>query len=72
MKQEKKYLNSQAEELIAEYIHSERDRAILRRRLIDGIGFEKLGEEFGLTDRRIKTIVYRCEKELFENIEPLQ
>ena len=29
------YKNSQVRELIAEYIHSERDRKILERRLID-------------------------------------
>ena len=31
------YSNSQIREIIGEYIHSERDRAILSRRLIDGI-----------------------------------
>ena len=33
------YTNSQIRALIDEYIHSERDRAILKRRFIDGICF---------------------------------
>ena len=36
------YLNSKLRELIEEYVHSERDRAILKRRLIDGV---KIGLE---------------------------
>ena len=47
------YTNSQIRELIAEYIHSERDRCILRRRLIDGMTFEKLAEEFEMSPRQI-------------------
>ncbi len=58
------YTNSQIRALIVEHIHSERDRAILERRLIDGICFEPLAEEFGLSVRHIKTIVYRCTDKL--------
>ena len=35
------------EGLIDAYIFNERDRALLKRRLLDGIVYEKLGEEFG-------------------------
>ena len=51
------YTNSQIRELIAEHIHDERNRAILCRRLIDGIHFEKLAEEFDLSVRQTKNIV---------------
>ena len=60
------YTNSQAREAIAEKIHSQRDREILERRLIDGITFEKLGEEFGMSSRQIQTIVRRAERILFK------
>lgn len=50
--------NSKIEELINEYIHSERDRQILRRRFIDGITFERIAEEFDLSARYVKKIVY--------------
>lgn len=63
------YTNSQAREAIAEFIHSERDRRILERRLIDGIVFEKLAEEFSMSPRQIRNIVYKNEKILFSHIE---
>ena len=53
------YTNSQIAALIDEHIHSERDRALLKRRLIDGICFEPLAEEFGISTRHCKTLVYR-------------
>lgn len=55
----REYTNSQMTVLIDEHIHSERDRKILKRRLIDGICYEPLADEFGLTDRQIKSIVYK-------------
>ena len=61
------YSNSQAREAIAEYIHSERDREILSRRLIDGITFERIAEEFQMSARQIKTIVYKNESVLFRH-----
>lgn len=59
------YTNSQIRALIDEYIHSERDREILKRRLCDGIRFEALAEEFNLSTQRVKTIVYRAQDRLF-------
>lgn len=55
----KDYANSHIERLIDEFVHSERDRKILKRRLIDGIGFERLAEEFDLSVRQTKNIVYK-------------
>lgn len=62
------YSNSQIREIIAEFIHSERDRKIMERRLIDGITFEKIAEEFDLSVRRTKTIVYTCQVDIFRHI----
>ncbi len=53
-------------EVIAEYVHSQRDRDLLLRRYIDGVTFEKLAEEFGLSDRQVKNIVYKYEVILFK------
>ena len=55
--------------LIDEWIHSERDRSILKRRLIDGICYEPLAEEFGLSVRQVKNIVYRSQNKLFSHIK---
>lgn len=62
------YTNSQIKALIDDWVHSERDRAILYRRLVDGIPFEPLAEEFGLSVRHVKTIVYKNEQILFSHL----
>ena len=59
---------SQISHLIDEWIFSERDRAILKRRLLDGITFDRLAEEFELSPRHVKTIVYKAQSELFAHI----
>jgi len=64
----KDYTNSQICALIDEHIHSERDRQILKRRLIDGCCFEPLSEEFGMSDRHIKRIVYKLQERLFKHL----
>jgi DNA-directed RNA polymerase specialized sigma24 family protein len=61
------YSNSQIEHMINEWIHSERDRAILKRRLIDGITYERLAEEFDISVRHIKRIIYKSEELLFKH-----
>ena len=60
------YSNYRVAEIIDEYIHSERDRKILKRRLIDGIFFEPLAEEFNMSVRQTKNIVYKGEKIIFK------
>ena len=62
------YSNSQIRKIIEEYIHSQRDRKILIRRLIDGVTFERLAEEFELSVRATKAIVYRCQVEVFRHV----
>lgn len=57
---------TEIEWLINEYIHNERDRGILRRRLLDGIRFEPLAEEFDMSVRQTKNIVYRGEEKIFK------
>lgn len=61
------YSNTQMQRLILEYIHNERDRHILKRRKIDGLTFEALSEEFSLSVRQVKNIVYKNEKILFKH-----
>lgn len=50
---------SEIEYLIDQWIFNERDRAVLKRRLLDRVLFEDLGEEFTLSTQQIKNIVYR-------------
>ena len=63
--------NSEIDALINDWIHSERDRQILHRRLVDGICFEPLAEEFGLSERQIKNIVYKGTTKIFSKAKNL-
>ena len=60
---------SEWENLIDEWVFSERDRALLKRRLLDGICFEPLSEEFDLSVQQTKTIVYRLQNRLFRKLK---
>lgn len=60
--------NSQIAAAIDEWVHSERDRKILKRRLIDGICYEPLADEFNISVRQMKRIVSRAEDQLFRHI----
>ena len=61
--------NSDISNMIDEWIKSERDRKILKRRLIDGVCFEPLTDEFQMSVRQIKNIVYKSEKILFSHLK---
>ena len=50
---------SELNNLIDEWIFSERDRKILKRRLIDGLTYERIAEEFDLSPRYVSTIIYK-------------
>ena len=44
--------------------NAERNRAIMKRRLLDGICFEPLAEEFQMSVRGIKKVVYKCHEQI--------
>ena len=58
----------QLEALIDSWIKSERNRRLVKRRLLDGIRFEPLSEEFELSVRQVKNIVYKSEEILFRHL----
>ena len=60
---------SEWEHLIDEWIFNERDRAILKRRLLDGICYEPLAEEFNLSVQQTKHIVYQLQNRLFKKLK---
>jgi len=63
------YSNSDISRIIDEYIHNERDRKILKRRYCDGVCYEPLAEEFDLSVRQIKNIIYKEESKIFKHIK---
>jgi len=62
------YSNTDIQIAINEWIRNERNRRILKRRLVDGICYEPLAEEFDLSVRQVKTIVYRETERLLKHI----
>ena len=62
------YSRSELEAAIDEWILNEKHRAILKRRLIDGICFEPLAEEFDMSVRQIQNIVYKSQEKLFKHL----
>jgi len=59
---------TQIDFLINEWIHDQRDRQLVSRRLLDGIIYEKLAEEFDLSVTQVKTICYKSQRKLKEHI----
>ncbi len=57
------------EALIDRWIFNERDRAILKRRLLDGVCFEPLSEEFDLSVRQVQKIVRKSQEKLAKHID---
>ena len=63
------YSNSEIAKIISEYIHNERNRALLKRRYIDGITLEALAEEFNLSVTQVKNIIYGNEDVIFKHLQ---
>lgn len=66
--------NDQLSEAIEKWIHSKRDRLILKLRLIDGLTYIKISdslyeqEKITLSERQIKNIVSKAEAKLFRHL----
>lgn len=63
--------NSEISNVIDEWINgrnAERNRAILKDRIINGMLYEPLAEKYDLSVRHIKTIVYKNESVLYKHI----
>lgn len=59
---------SEVANAIDEWIFNERDRQILKRRLLDGICYEPLAEEFNMSVQSVKRIVYKSQDKLFKHL----
>lgn len=63
---------SQLESLIDEWIigkNAERDRTILKERLIDGICYEPLAERHDISVSQVKRIIYKRQNQLFKHLK---
>ena len=55
--------NSELADLISEHIHSERDRQIMKLKLIDGLTYEKIAEIFEMSPRYVRSLVRKLMNE---------
>lgn len=62
------YTNTLIRELIADYIHNAIDRKMLEMRLIDGMTFEAIGFELGMTTKTVRLRIHKGEEILFKHI----
>ena len=62
---------SEWENLIDEWIvgrNADRNRQILKRRLLDGITYERLAEEFDMSTQNVCSIIYKCQDKVFKHL----
>lgn len=62
------YTNSRVRELIAEYCHNADDRVMLEKRLIDGMTFEAIGFDMGMTTKTVRVRIHKQEAILFSHL----
>ena len=63
------YSNSRIREIIGEYIHDEKHRKLMCRRLIDNITIDRLAEEFDLSVSQVKRIIWKDSEIIFRHLE---
>lgn len=56
------------EKLIENWVFSERDRLIMKRKLLDAVTYERISEEFGLSVSQTKRIVKKWRSELIKHL----
>lgn len=64
--------NSELAMLIDEWVrglHAERNREMLKDRLINGMLFEPLAEKYSLSVRATQNIIYRSSEQLFKHVK---
>lgn len=57
------------ENLIDEWIFSERDRAMLKRNLLDGRTYEQIAEQFDMSSRQVARLIPKLQEKLFKRIK---
>ena len=57
------------EKLIEDWVFSQRDREIVKARLLDGLYYEEMSSKFHLCERQLKKIVYKYQKLIYQKAE---
>lgn len=48
--------------------NAERNRAVLKRSMFDGVCYERIAEEFDLSVRQVSNIIYESQEQLFKHL----
>lgn len=62
------FSRSEWEKIIDEWIFNEVHRKMLKRRLLDGLCYDDLADEFNLSPERIRKIIYKAKERLYKHI----
>ena len=60
---------SEWENYIDEWVFSERDRAMLKRNLLDGRTYEQIAEQFDMSTRQVARLIPKLQEKLFKRIK---
>ena len=67
----REYSRTEIEAVIEEWVvgkNAQRNRSILKSRLIDGLTFEELSEKYDMSVRQIQNIVYKTQEKVFKHL----
>ena len=62
------FTNSRIDEVIEEYIHSARDREIMRRRLIDGETYQEIADSMMISARTVRAVTSKLRGRIFKHL----
>lgn len=62
------FTNSRIDEVIEEYIHSARDREIMRRRLIDGETYQEIADSMMISARTVRAVASKLRGRIFKHL----
>lgn len=72
MKEIENISNAELAKLIDEWVrglHAERNREMLKDRLINGMLYEPLAEKYNLSVRATQNIIYKASEQLFKHVK---
>lgn len=61
--------NSELASLIDEWVRGERNREMLKDRLINGMLYEPLAEKYNLSVRYTQQVIYKASEQLFKHVQ---
>ena len=64
--------NTEVKTLIDEWIRKQRDRDILKSRLVDGLLYKEIADIYKLSEEAVKKIIYKGENTIFSHVKELK